>query len=340
MWRVDNRTPFEADSAWVRDVEGNKIWMVVVKATFDIDAGGRCRLAERAEPVRLMAEPYVDFGTSSLRHESDLAGIKPTTDVLVRGDALAPAGYRVTALDVSLQVGEIDKRLRIHGDRVWERSPLGGLHPSAAQPFERMPIVYERAYGGWDRSAPNPIDHRLEARNPVGTGFALKAGDAVGRALPNVEDARHPIDAWDRRPPPAGFAAIDGAWSGRRELAGTYDDAWQRDRFPMWAADFDPRYFNCAPLDQQPAAHLVGGEPVTVRNMSPGGTLAFRLPDLRFAFRTALAGRRIDHDGQLCTVIVEPNVPRVVMAWQTSLVCNRQEDLLEETMVVERRGPA
>jgi len=207
---------------------------------------------------------------------------------------------------------------------------------SAPRPFERMPIVYERAFGGWDRSAADAAEHRLEARNPVGTGFSVREANCVGRPVPNVEYPDQLIADWAHRPSPAGFNAIDCAWSPRRELAGTYDAQWRRTRFPSWAADFDARYYNCAPLDQQSPQYLVGGERVDVVNMSDSAALSFRLPTVRLSFRTRFDSERVDHDGDLCTVILEPNVPRVILAWQTSIVCNRRDDELDETLVVEK----
>ena len=44
MWLVANKTPFAADYAWVLDQAGNKIWLVVVKATFAIGPDGSCHL--------------------------------------------------------------------------------------------------------------------------------------------------------------------------------------------------------------------------------------------------------------------------------------------------------
>jgi hypothetical protein len=337
MWEIANETPFAADYAWVLDKNGNKTWLVVVKATFDIGRDGLCYLAATQQPVRQMAEAYGDFGKTSLSYETDLAGVKPTTDVLVRGDAIAPPGTRVTELDVLMRVGPITKRLRVTGDRVWGKGVVG-IRMSAPRSFERMPLVYERAYGGWDRSAVDEADHRLDGRNPVGTGFAVREEGCVGVPLPNIEDPGHLITSWTDQPAPAGFNAIDCAWSGRRELAGTYDDEWRRTRFPCWAVDFDAHYHNCAPRDQQPHGYLTGGERIDVTNMSEQGTLSFQIPELRFAFRTRFDRERVDHDGQLCTVIVEPNVSRVMLAWQTSLVCNRREDLLDETLVVEKFG--
>lgn len=339
MWSIANKTPFAADSAWVIDSLGNKLWLVIVKATFDVQADGRCILSAKNDPVRLMAEPEGELGQSSLRYEADLGGVKPTTDVLVRGEAIVPAGRQATVMEVALRVGSIHKRLRVTGDRVWRNGVLGPKR-SDPFPFRRMPIVYERAYGGWDRSAPNEQDHRLYAQNPVGTGFAVRREGCDGMRLPNVEYCDQLIADWTDRPAPAGFNAVDCAWSPRRELAGTYDEQWRGRRFPLWAADFDARYRNAAPADQWPASHLVGGERIEVTGMSEDSTLVFEIPRLALAFRTQFGKERVEHDGQLCTVLIEPNTARVSIAWQTHLVCNRRADELDETLVVEKRSVA
>jgi hypothetical protein len=175
----------------------------------------------------------------------------------------------------------------------------------------------------------------MEGRNPVGTGFAVRSEHCFGLHLPNVEYPDQLINSWKDRPAPAGFNVVDCAWSPRRELAGTYDDAWRRSRFPLWAADFDNRYYNAAPADQQAASYIAGGERVEVLNMSPSGSLSFALPRVRLSFRTRFGSQRIDHEGHLCMVTIEPNLPRIVLAWQTSLVCNRNADQLDETLIAE-----
>ncbi|MEO8921559.1 MAG: DUF2169 domain-containing protein [Caldimonas sp.] len=337
MWHVANKTPFAADCGWVMDKSGNRIWLVVVKATFDVQPDGRCCLSAKSEPVRLMAEPHGEFGQSSLKYEADLAGVKPTTDILVHGDAIAPRGRMATSLEVSIRAGAIRKRLRVTGDRLWEKGVLGPKM-SEPTPFERMPITYERAYGGWDRSAPQLEDHRLDDRNPVGTGFSVRVENSDGMRLPNIEYPDQLISGWKDRPRPAGFNAVDCGWSPRRQLAGTYDEQWRQERFPLWAEDFNPRYNNCAPMDQQPPNPLAGGERVEIAGMSETGILAFDIPNVKLGFRTRFGRERTDHEGHLCTVLVEPNVPRVVLAWQTSLVCNRRADELDETLVIERAG--
>ena len=38
-------------------------------------------------------------------------------------------------------------------------------------PFDRLPLRYERAFGGEDKSASEPTDWEGEPRNPIGRGF-------------------------------------------------------------------------------------------------------------------------------------------------------------------------
>jgi hypothetical protein len=335
MWAVENRTPFAVEGSWVQDKDANTIWLVVVKATFNIQPDGSARLSENQVPVFLIGEPSGELGKSSLIYEADLLGLKQSTDILVNGNAWVPGGKRAASVDVQLTVGSIKKRLRVFGERVWERGIIGGIRISSTEAFESKPITYERAYGGWDCSAPEPADHRLESRNPVGTGFAIRAENCVGKRLPNVEYPDQLIDSWRDRPLPAGLNAIDCSWSPRRELAGTYDENWQQTRFPLWAEDFDPRYNNCAPADQQVQGFLRCGEAIELINLSANGRLGFNLPRIYPVFRTRFGSERVDHPGQLCTVIIEPDAPRVIMVWQTSLLCNHRMDDLDETIVKE-----
>ena len=336
MWLVSNRTPYVTERSWIQDKDANKIWIVAVKATYDIRPDGSTRLADRQVPVFRVGQPLGEAGKSSLVHEADLLWLKPGTDVLVNGSAWPDRGRRAAVLDVELQLGTIDKRLRVFGDREWLRS-LGGAAISEPTPFESMPIVYERAFGGWDRSATDPADHRLEDRNPVGTGFIDRPEGCVGTRLPNVEYPSQLIASWKDRPAPAGLNAIDCAWSPRRQLAGTYDDAWREKRFPLWAADYDPRYAHCAPRDQQLHGFLRGGEPVSLTHLSPHGTLNFTLPRVYPFFQTRFGRERVEHRAQLCTVVIEPDLPRVILGWQTSLVCNHRVDELDMTVVTEKR---
>lgn len=333
MWAVINNTNYSAEGGWVQDKDANQIWLVVLKATFDILPNGSTRRAKKQVPVLRTPMYQGKFADSSLLYEADLRGNKVATDVLLNGNAWAPKGQEIDQVDVRIHVGRIDKRLRIFGDRKWEKGMSGEPSISDAKPFVSMPITYERAFGGWDKSSRDPSRHRLESRNPLGTGFSISKKNCHGLPLPNVEDPKQLIKSWRDHPSPVGFGAIDSAWSPRRELAGTYDEAWQETRMPLWAEDFDQRYNNCAPEDQQLDGFLRGGESVSLFNLCQAGHLAFRLPRIYPFFRTRIGTERLEHRAKLGTVIIEPEYPRVIMAWQTSLICNHRVDDLDATMV-------
>ena len=81
MWAVVNHTPYVAEGNWVQDKDANKIWLVALKATFELLTGGGTRLAWEQRPVLRVSEPRGEEGKSSLRYESDLMGGKSGTDV-------------------------------------------------------------------------------------------------------------------------------------------------------------------------------------------------------------------------------------------------------------------
>ncbi|HET8707769.1 MAG TPA: DUF2169 domain-containing protein [Pseudomonadales bacterium] len=335
MWAVVNTTRYAAERTWVQDKNANKIWLVAVKITYDIFPDGSVQLAKEQLPVLVQGQHIGEPYQSSLRYESDLYGIKPGTDILLNGSAWQRYGQAAESVDVKMTVGSVAKQLRVFGDRYWEKG-LSGISISTPQPFVSMPIIYERAYGGWDKAHEDPREHRVEGRNPIGTGFAIKAEHLVGKALPNIEYPHQLIDSWKDRPAPAGFSAIECHWSPRRELAGTYDEHWQKQRAPLWAEDFNPRYHHAAPIDQQSVHYLHGGETVELFNLTPTGHLTFKLPRVYLTFETKIGKQVIEHRGQLTSVTLEPDASRLIMVWQTALMRNSGIDDLDHTIVSEK----
>ena len=250
--------------------------------------------------------------------------------MLVIGHAYAPIGYKASGFDVGFRVGPLTKILRVFGDRRWETE--GGW--SAAIPFERMPLVYERAFGGVDLRSENP-ERDWDWRNPIGTGFATSRGNLAGVPLPNFEYPDRLIQSWDDRPAPAGFGPICSHWQPRVAFAGTYDERWMQDRQPLLPDDFDERFFQCAPADQQAPAFLRGGEPVVLRGLNSMGDLRFLLPKLFLGFETRFydGSREIHRSRALHAVILEPDYPRVSLVWHTALPCHFKVQKLERTVV-------
>ncbi len=333
MWVLNNQTPFEAERTWVRDKCGAEVWLVAVKGTFDINPDGSLVLADKQEEVVIAPEFRGDPQSSSLLYDTDLPHKKHATDVLVFGHAYAPQKKPIKSIKVALKVASINKVLQVTGDRVWADTP-GGVSMSFTKPFLKMPIDYERAYGGMDLTSNDPIQHDWDVRNPAGCGFAIKDKNLVGKSVPNIEYPNELIKNLLRRPLIAGFGPIAGHWSSRVRFAGTYDEKWEKTRQPLLPEDFDERYYQCAPQDQQVQGYLKGGELVQLINMTPSGHLQFRLPHFNFSFVTYYDDGSSDHHrADLHTVIIRPDVLRVVMVWHTHLECHHKVIKLSNTTI-------
>ncbi len=331
MWSVSNHTPYKAEGSWGRDKDGVHEWIVAVKATFDIEPDGSLKLADQQLEPLLAPEFRGEEGGSSLLYEADIVAPKFTTDVLINGTAYAPNGKASNSFLVEARVGDMHKMIRVLGNRIWGQGIFDDA-PSSPVPVTEVPIIYERAYGGYDQTDPDPAKQAIDLRNPVGLGVASRPSHRAGRPLPNFEYPSGRIE----KNGPAGFGAIAGHWSPRLEMNGTYDEAWTASRKPLLPDDWDPRSLQCAPADQQTAAPLRGGETVELTNMTPEGRLRFDLPRVHLAFTTHIDGRKEDHRGQLSTVIIEPDFPRVIMVWTTALSCRTNVDYLDETHVREK----
>jgi len=327
MWILENNTPFPVERTWITDKRGVMHWVVVVKGTYLINPDGFAVPAEKQEEICRVSMYRGEPGTSSLIYESDFMFVKPATDIILNGHAYALDGKPCPQVDVTMKVAGITKTLRVFGDRFWEKGATG-FKATAPEPFGKMSVVYERAYGGMDKRSDDTEKHGWEPRNPVGVGFTLEPENLTGQRLPNIE---YPDQDFHR---PAGFGPIAPHWSPRRELAGTYDETWQNERFPLVPMDFDERFYLCAPEDQQVQGHLNGGEPVALYNLTPGGLLSFELPRVSIRFVTSFYGKEdVEHCATIQTIILEPDVPRMIILWATCLSCHHDVLKLKATAV-------
>lgn len=318
--QTENKTPYAFEVLFLADEEGRPLLVVVVKATYAIWNSQRLRIAEEQVPVNIGGEYWGDPDASSYKYEPETAFVKPATDIVLIGHAHTPTP-RITQVDVSLSVGSIKKVVRVIGDRYWGKR-FGMTFKTKPEPFERIPLIYERAFGGWDRSHPNPEKHGFEPRNPVGTGFRAKRGKFEERIrLPNLEDPRRPLKRYRDKPPPAGFGFISPHWQPRAALAGTYDEAWTKQRMPLLPTDFDRKFFNAAPPDQIASGYLKGNEPVVILNASSSGRISFNLPGVPPPrCRVELQGGRAQHlQTQLDTVIINTDENLLFLIWRTNL---------------------
>ncbi|MBW2738070.1 MAG: DUF2169 domain-containing protein [Deltaproteobacteria bacterium] len=317
---IENKTPFAFEPLFLTDEEGRPLFVPIVKATYHIQKETRLSLAEKQVPVTFDGEYWGDPEKSSYKYEPETAFIKPATDIVLIGHAYAPKPG-VTKVDVSLRVGPMQKVVRVIGDRYWVKS-FGITSMTMPRPFERIPLIYERAFGGWDRSHPNPDKHTFEPRNPVGTGFRGKKGKfEEGIRLPNLEDPQYPLKSFKNTPPPAGFGFTSPHWQPRAGFAGTYDNAWTKQRMPLLPTDFDRRFFNAAPQDQVAPGLLKGDVLIEVINASPSGKISFNLPGMPPPqCRVQVRGQK-DHllKTRLDTVIINTDENLLFLIWRTNM---------------------
>jgi len=329
MLQLENQTPFKAAFAVLPNRFGIDTLYVVVKATVTLRP--TMSLAEVQVPPTLADEYHDDPATSSLKYGSEMHLGKTGTDVLLIGSAWAPDNRPIARMQVGLSAGGRQKLILVTGDRVWRDG-----QPSQPAPFESMPLVWERAFGGVHRDGDTVA---AEERNPVGCGFAggRSAADMEGLMVPNLEDPSAPLQQIGQPSTPACFAPIAPSWLPRRAYAGTYDEKWQRGRAPYLPDDFDPRFFQAAMPELAFDRFLQPGEPVQVVGVMPDGPIAFTVPPSHLSVAVTIAGSTQTPPANLETVAIEPDENRACFTWRASVPCDRQA-LKVEKIVLGRAG--
>jgi hypothetical protein len=299
---------------------GRELLVVVIKGTFVLPKPGeQVRLADEQLPL-IMADTFTGApGFSAPVHEIDFAPRKHACDVLLTGHAHAPAGTQVTRLRAGLKVGSMHKVFDVVGDRVWQAG-LTGITASEPQYFTQMPISYDRAFGGADRHSEDEAEHDAYLPNPVGRGWHkhLKNAWVDGSPLPNTEAPGQPVGFPSDKLTPMALGPLARGWPQRARYAGTYDDKWLAEVFPFLPQDFDERYYQAAPEDQQmplPKATM----DVVLEGFRPDGTRRFNLPYFDAPVHVfPKRGDREDLNATLDTIVFEPDHERFTMTWRVA----------------------
>jgi hypothetical protein len=333
-----NRTAFQA--AWTMGFQpdGREILVIAVKGTFRIPSNGDEAVPAEAQMPLTEADEFTgEPGLSATLYESDYAHKKPFCDVLVNGAAYAPGGSPVDQVDVSLSIGSIHKRFRVVGDRVW-RSGILSAEPSWPEPFTRMPISYDCAFGGVDRDAGDPERIETFRKNPVGVGYhpLTKGFSLNGKPLPNTEASGSPVKNPKGSYQPMSLGPLGRNFESRIPYAGTYNEEWLKSRAPFFPDDFDYRYFQAAPADQW-ISYPSGGEQVVLENLTPEGRTMFRLPTLRMPvlFLPYTASEK-EVEAVIDTVLIEPDEGRVCLTWRVTLPLQQNCFELRQVIVGEQ----
>lgn len=303
------------------DKAGHEWIVVVVKGTFDFPASPGGLVQKSTEQVPLvMADTHTGApGYSATLWETDFAFRKPRCDIVGNGCAYAPNGRPAERVPVGIKVGNWSKLFEVVGHREW-RSIGPVFTATSPQPFLKLPISYDVAWGGVDRLDPEDKLPASYKYNPVGTGWSRTKNQRhiPGLRLPNTqgvgEDIRSPFGDYK----PMSFGPMGRGWPGRIEFGGTYDQNWIDNVFPFLPPDFDERYFQMAPPDQQIDAPR-GGEEVVLVNLTSEGRESFRLPQTILPVRL-FKGRQTAFEGDVSpdTILFDLEARRFSMVWRLS----------------------
>jgi hypothetical protein len=291
-----NETDYEAFGFYAELFDSRAYYSLAVKASFDIVKGS---LVKRDDPIPIrMSDTYFgEPGESSLANATDLMPYVGRTDILVTGVARAPGVKPQQRWLAEIKIGDLYKKIQVTGPRAWQHSLVSGWKLSVVEPTSEVRLDYGLSFGG-EHEAPDDEARDAWLPNPVGRGF-------VGRKKPRTENR------WDAPQilafneelasglgttyTTAGLGPIPGDWAPRINRVGTTDDRWKKETAPHLPKDFDLRFYNCAPDDQQAEGYLIGNEQFACAGLFEEVS-SFYLPSIR---PTALM---VDHDGVMISL--------------------------------------
>ena len=332
MFPLTNLTPFAAEGLWTRDESGQEVWLVAIKASFEIDPAGEQVPLKKQIPVNMT--PVFSADAKELVDDDDFHIEKKHTDVLIEGHAYAAGGRPNVETTARIKIGELDKTVRVTGDRIFVPGPVS-VRMTNPEPFIRLPISWRRTYGGTDLEASSPD---WDQRNPVGTGFAVSPQRLIGKPAPNFEYQDAPYRD-HRSGRPAGFGPIAAHWQPRAGYAGTYGKEWEKTRNPLLPRDFNRLHYQCAPQDQQTRLPLVGYEDVRLGGFTAEGFMQFLLPRITFDITSHFKNQPdIKHEGaSIQTLRIRPDARQFVITWLSALPVPYDEEKLSTTTIRVRR---
>lgn len=344
---VDNRTPFPALAFRQYNLEGELAGVVVARGTFKLTDGGPLQIAEEQYPL-VMSDTYEgDPHKTPQLACTDLAPFKPGTDVTFLGATFAPDGVPSSSWTCGLKVGPVEKRLRVHGPRVWRahtRKTWKGLLDrtkedvldhwvlTTGEPIEYLPLDWRLAFGEKANESGKPL-----ARNPIGIGSVGQTSylDRTEWSAPQIEDEARPILTIHDRPDPAGFGPLSPFWKDRAERAGTYDDIWLKERHPLLPKDFDYHFWQAAHPDLVAEPWLQGDEEFELENLLPRReTLNGRLPQI--GLYVEIDQKSLQSEGWMVLDGVHfdmrPGVGRVFLTWRCNFPWPERQGLPRMSM--------
>ncbi len=304
--------------------DGREVVIIAIKKTYTFPelhpksaAAAMPQVSGNQVELVLADEFTGEPGQTAPLFETDYSLFKPACDIMLSGTAYSPGGKPVENTPVRMQVGPLNKTIAVHGNRQWRRTGTG-LRPSRAQLFNEMPISYDNAFGGVDRTNEAKGKTDTFTPNPVGCGYYTNSKTALGQALPNTEEFRNPVRNPNGKYLPMAFGPIGRSWFPRYKFAGTYDQKWMDERAPILPRNFDNRYYQATAPDQQ-LPYLRGGEQVVLQNLTKEGLVSFCIPQEKMpVLFVPHRGEEVEMQANIDTIMFEPDKARFSMTWRAN----------------------
>jgi len=327
---IINSTKYSVETTQTFDGNWEPNALVVIKASYDFPKENDQELTLSEEQCQIM-DTDIDEGEpgfSTPFFENNWSFLKPKCDVVLKATAYPPKGYDKDILPVGFKVANRQKMAWVQGQQVWQKNSYGKMALSKKQPLASTPITYSRTYGGsWIANDDQPEEFNAYfLENPVGSGFAESQHlDFLdGKAAPCIFPENTDFKA-NKKFKPISFGPIGRHWTPRSQYAGTYDQNWLDNVFPKWPADFDSRYFQCAPEDQQ-IDYPNGSEVIELHNMHPERPfISFKLPhNLKIPMVALLESREVKQIiSKVDTIEIDADAQKINLVWRGALPLKR-----------------
>lgn len=236
----------------------------------------------------------------------------------------------VLAKQVSIKVGELEKSLDVIGNRYYKKKLLNLVGETEPEDFQKIKIGFENAYGGEGF----PL-------NPIGKGYLNSKKELKNNPkLNNIDSSSH-LSASSKKEYkvlPQSYEAMSLDWKFRKDKSGTYDDNWERTRWPYFPDDIEKSFFNTALPDQWFSDYLKGDEEIVIKNMHPTKSLIKSyLPGIKVrSFITkidkkdyfsseVLKEEFIELENKIDTVIIFTDLAKVVIVYRSTTECYDEE---------------
>ncbi len=300
-----------AAAAVVWRLEGRLHVTVIVKSTFAFAQDAAMTRVE-PQPILRAEVHHGKHPTRSVQFTSDLVPYLPQADVLFTGHAHARAGGIVQAQLVRLEIFDGAGAQPLLNKALLVQDPKG---------FDRMPLVYERAFGGLGSQD-----------NPLGTGAM------AGSPEPNIVNPMDPKRV-------ASFGPIGRIWPARKRLLGkTPRSALDADIAEL-PRSFDWTYYQAAPPEQR-IDYLKGDEWILLEGLHPTmSRLQMQLPGARgLAWVDGLADFGVPEGHEVIlnadTLRIDGDEQRCTMVWRAAFSVPSEEALqaLQIMAAVQIRG--